>query len=338
MNSNPNHIIGRVAKQHKDRYQVLTPQGIFDAEITGNLRFTANSKADFPAVGDWVEMSEFDDFYIIHRIQERSSLLQRQAVQQAGESQPIAANIDVAFITQAADRDFNLKRLDRYVAISHAAKIEPAIILNKIDLVGEAEIAEKIAAIQARFAQLSIFPISVKQKIGIEKLRQSLESGKTYCLIGSSGVGKSSLLNELLGKAYMDTGSVSDAHHKGKHTTTHRELTVLDKDIYFIDTPGMRELGITDEAEGLEHTFQQIYELAENCKFADCQHQNEPGCAIRQAIKNGELDRSLFKSFGKLSREAEHFSASKAEKRRKGREQGKMYKKIIAQKKKRREF
>ncbi len=327
MNSNPNHIIGRVARQHKDRYAVLVDDGIFDAEITGNLRFSASSKADFPVVGDWVEMSEFDDFYIIHHIRPRTSLLQRQAVQSAGESQPIAANIDVSFIMQAVDRDFNLNRLDRYVSISFAGDIEPVILLNKMDLVDAENLQQKMLAVQQRFPTISVFSISVNQSLGLEELRAILEKDKTYCLIGSSGVGKSSLLNQLLEEAHMPTGEVSESHNKGKHTTTHRELTVLTNGSVFIDTPGMRELGVIDEATGLEQAFSQIYELAENCRFGDCQHDNEPGCAVRQAIKDGELDRSLLKSFRKLNREAEKFSASKAEKRKNDRALGKYYKK-----------
>jgi ribosome biogenesis GTPase len=344
MNSNPNHIIGRVAKQHKDRYAVLIPLGdisecrpnirIHDAEITGNLRFSANSKADFPVVGDWVEMSEFDDFFIIHRIVPRSSLLQRQAVQTTAEVQPIASNIDVSFIMQAVDRDFNLNRLDRYVSITYAGKIEPVILLNKLDLITKEELAAKMKTAQERFPQIQIFPISVNKNIGVNELKKALEPDKTYCLIGSSGVGKSSLLNLLLEKAQMETGEISDWHHKGKHTTTHRELTVLTNKSVFIDTPGMRELGLVDEGGGLESTFERIYLLAEDCRFADCQHENEPGCVVRRAIKDGELDRSLMKSFRKLNREAAKFSASKAERRKKDRELGKFYKRTLEAKRK----
>lgn len=337
MNSTPNHIIGRVAKQHKDRYAVLLggisecrpDNSIFDAEITGNLRFSANSKADFPVVGDWVEMTEFDDLFIIHRIVPRTSLLQRQAVQSTAEAQPIASNIDVSFIMQAVDRDFNLNRLDRYVSISYAGEIEPVILLNKIDLIDKEELAEKIQAVQQRFPSVLVFSISVNQNIGIEELKTTLKSPKTYCLIGSSGVGKSSLLNVLLEKTQMETGDISDSHHKGKHTTSHRELTVLTNGSVFIDTPGMRELGVVDEGGGLERTFEQIYQLAESCRYNDCQHNNEPGCAVRQAIKEGELDRSLLKSFRKLNRETENFSASKAERRKKDRDLGKFYKKTL---------
>jgi ribosome biogenesis GTPase len=228
---------------------------------------------------------------------------------------------------QAVDRDFNLNRLDRYVSISYAGEIEPVILLNKIDLIENDELKEKIKAVQERFPQISTFPISVSKNIGVEALKETLETGKSYCLIGSSGVGKSSLLNVLLEKAHMDIGEISSDNQKGKHTTTHRELTVLTNESVFIDTPGMRELGVVDEAAGLEQTFSQIYQLAESCRFGDCQHENEPGCAVRQAIKDGELDRSLLKSFRKLNREVEKFSASKAEKRKKDRQMGKFYKK-----------
>ena len=353
MNSNPNFIIGRVAQQHKDRYAVMllsdisecrsplsdisecqTAIPLFDAEITGNLRFTAESKADFPVVGDWVEMTAFDELYVIHRIRERSSLLQRQAVHSASESQPIAANIDVAFIMQAVDRDFNLNRLDRYVSLAYAGGIAPVILLNKIDLIDQQELQTKVNAVNKRFSSIPIFPISVNQQLGVDELTSFLEKDMTYCLIGSSGVGKSSLLNFLLEKEYMQTGGISDWHHKGKHTTSHRELTVLTNGCFFIDTPGMRELGMTDDSSGLEQTFEQIYQLAESCRFADCQHENEPGCAVQEAIRSGELDRSLFKSFQKLNRETEKFAASKAERRKKDRELGKFYKRTLEAKKK----
>ena len=320
--------IGRVIAEHKERYVVKTDKSELDAEIIGNLRFSANSRNDFPAVGDWVAISEYDeDKALIHAVFPRSTLLERQAVGKQGEKQIIAANIDYAFIVQAVDRDFNINRIERYLTICNTSNVKPIIILNKIDLIDQSELTKLIASVEERIKHVPVIAISNESQAGIEMLKTSLEKGKTYCLLGSSGVGKSTLINNLSGKQMMKTETISESTHKGRHVTTHRELLVLENGGILIDNPGMREVGITDSTGGLEITFEIITELSKECKFQDCTHTTETGCAVLAAVDKGEFDKSSYENFLKMEREKEHFESTVAEKRRKDKFFGKMMKK-----------
>lgn len=323
------YTVGRVIAEHKERYQVLTTDGIYYSELIGNLRFTAESRHDLPAVGDWVAISEYDDDKaLIHAVFPRHSLMERQAVGRSAQTQIIGTNIDYGLIVQAVDRDFNLNRLERYLTICHASKVEPIIILSKIDLVEPVVLNGLVDQLSRRISQPSIIPISNATREGFGQLEPLIQKGKTYCLLGSSGVGKSTLINHLSGKELMKTGEISDAVSKGKHTTSHRELILLDSGAILIDNPGMREVGITDLGGGLEMTFDRILELAENCRFKDCSHEHEDGCAILEGMENGDIDTDAYENFQKMQRESARFSASKAEKRRKDKQMGKLYKRI----------
>ncbi|MEQ8525056.1 ribosome small subunit-dependent GTPase A [Gracilimonas sp.] len=333
----PDYELGRVIIEHRDRYSVQTPNNTFQAEITGGLRYTAESKSDLPAVGDWVKLSVFDDkSAVIHEIFPRFSILERQAVGKFGEKQIIATNVDVAFIMQAVGHDFNLNRLERYLTVCTASSIKPIIVLSKIDLIGREEINQLTKSIKARIKDILVYPISNQTLSGYEKLKKTIISGNTYCILGSSGVGKSSLTNNLLQKQKMDVNSVSESTSKGKHTTSHRELIVLPEGGVLVDTPGMRELGITGGSEGIEHTFGKISILAKNCSFNDCKHMEEPGCAVLEALESGELDQASYENYHKLKREQAHFSSTIAERRAKDKKQGKLYKRIQEEKRKRR--
>ncbi|MBN2263684.1 MAG: ribosome small subunit-dependent GTPase A [Prolixibacteraceae bacterium] len=325
-------IIGRVVSEHKERYMVKTPNADYEAEILGNLRFTAQSRTDFPAVGDWVAMAEYDkNKALIHHVLPRKTIIERQAVGKKGEKQIIATNIDCAFIVQAVDRDFNINRIERYLAICNAAGVEPIIILNKIDLLDKESINTIVQSIKSRIKNIALFAISNQSQQGIEQLKANIEKGKTYCLLGSSGVGKSSLLNTLLGREFMQTDTISTSTNKGRHVTTHRELQVLDNGGIIIDNPGMREVGIADAANGLETTFDQLLELAEECRFANCTHTTEKGCAVIEAVKNGSIDQMMYDNYLKLQREQQHYESTIAERRQKKKELGKLikhYKKI----------
>lgn len=327
--------IGRVIAEHKERYIVQAEVGELEAEITGNMRFTATSRVDFPAVGDWVALTVFDTGNaIIHKIFPRSSMLKRQAVGQAGEIQLIATNIDYAFIIQAVDRDFNVNRLERYLTICHASKITPLIILTKTDLVHEQDLSGKIEAVKNRAKEVPVLAISNTLQSGYKDLNQILIGGKTYCMLGSSGVGKSSLLNNLSGKTVMKTKAISQSSSKGRHTTSHRELVRLEQGALLIDNPGMREVGITDATEGLENTFDQIIRLARSCRFKDCTHTGEAGCAVTDALEQGHLDRQAYENYLKLEREKDHFESTLAERRKKDKEFGKMVKNVKSDMKK----
>lgn len=319
--------VGRVISEHKERYVVKTPEKEYDGEIIGNLRFTANHRSDFPAVGDWVAISEYDnDKVLIHSVFPRKTIIERQAVGKHGEKQIIATNIDYAFIVQAVDRDFNINRIERYLTICNTSNVSPIIILNKIDLISESELSDLMSDVQDRIKHVPIFPISNDSQKGLEKLIEVIEKGKTYCLLGSSGVGKSSLMNNLSGKEVMKTNSISSSTNKGRHVTSHRELLVLENGGIIIDNPGMREVGIADSKEGLEITFNAITELSKGCKFKDCTHTTEVGCAVLKAVESGKLDKSSYENYLRMEREKEHFESTVAEKRQRDKDFGKMMK------------
>lgn len=326
--------VGRIILEHKERYVVKTAQQEFDAELIGNLRYTAESRYDFPAVGDWVAFSEYDEGKaLIHAVYPRFSILERKAVAKAGQVQIIATNIDVGMIVQAVDRDFNLNRLERYLTVCNAAKVEPVIVLSKKDLINENKLQEIKVQIEQRMPNLSILAIS-NEINGAVSLKDFIQNGKTYCLLGSSGVGKSTLINLLAGKELMETSEISESVNKGRHTTSHRELVVLKEGGILIDNPGMREIGITDADEGLEITFESILEYAEDCKYRDCSHENEEGCGILAALENGEIDEASYANFRKMEKERQHFESDSLERKRKDKELGKLIKTVVKKRKK----
>ena len=319
--------IGRVISEHKERYIVKTEKGELEAEITGNLRFSSKSREDFPAVGDWVALTIYDSaFSIIHSILPRFSVISRQAVGKFGEIQIIATNIDYALLVQAADRDFNINRLERYLTICYSSKVKPIIVLTKTDLINEQRITEITDSIKQRIKDIVVFAISNATQDGYEALKITIEKGKTYCMLGSSGVGKSTLLNNLSGKTLMRTDSISLSTNKGRHITSHRELIVLESGGILVDNPGMREVGIADTSSGLETTFDRIIRLSLNCKFKDCTHINEIGCSVIEAVENGEIDKKSHENYLKMEREKAHFESTIEERRKKDKEFGKVIK------------
>ena len=258
----------------------------------------------------------------------RKTIIERQAVSKQGEKQIISTNIDYAFIVQAVDRDFNINRLERYLIICNTSRVQPIIVLNKIDLITDTALAKLITSILERIKQVPIIAISNETQKGIERLKGYIEKGKTYCLLGSSGVGKSTLLNTLSGEQLMKTNAISTSTNKGRHITSHRELLVLQEGGILIDNPGMREIGIADAASGLKITFETIEAIAENCKFNDCTHTSENDCAVIAALESGELNKSTYGNYLKMEREKDHFESSIAEKRKKDKDFGKMVKQV----------
>ncbi|OFX88871.1 MAG: ribosome small subunit-dependent GTPase A [Bacteroidetes bacterium GWF2_33_16] len=319
--------IGRITTEHKERYIVKTEKGEFEAEITGNLRFTAQSREDFPAVGDWVAITTYDtDFAIIHKILPRFSIIKRQDVGKTSEVQLIATNIDYAFLVQAVDRDFNINRLERYLTICYSGKVSPIIVLSKTDLIDENHLSEITQNIEHRIKDIPVIAISNETQAGYNVINQVIEKGKTYCMLGSSGVGKSTLLNNLSGKSLMKTGTISDTTNKGRHITSHRELIILENGGILIDNPGMREVGIADTSLGLEATFDLIYDLSKSCKFKNCTHTTETGCSVLKSLEKGELDRAFYENFLKMEREKSHFESNIAERKKKDKSFGKIIK------------
>ena len=319
--------IGRVISEHKERYIVKTEKGEFEAEITGNLRFSAKGREDFPAVGDWVALTIYDSgFSVIHGILPRFSIISRQAVSQFGEVQIIATNIDYAFLIQAVDRDFNINRLERYLTICYSSDVSPIIVLSKTDLIDEQRINGILNDIKLRIKNVPVIAISNETQNGYEAIKKTIEKGKTYCMLGSSGVGKSTLLNNLSGRTIMRTDTISQSTNKGRHVTSHRELIILENGGILVDNPGMREVGIADTTCGLEITFDKIVSLSQNCKFKDCTHTRETGCSILEAVEKGDIDKNSYENYLKLEREKAHFELTVVEKRKKDKELGKIIK------------
>lgn len=294
-------IPARVTAAFSWQYEIITSLGRGSAEMTGKMRHDALYSAKRPAVGDWVAAKPIDnESYIIHAVLPRTSCLQRQKVDGDVEAQVVACNVDVCFIVQSLQGNFNIPRLDRYIAFAVSAGAVPAVILTKADLVPEAgEMAEQV---RSTYPDMNVHVISAVSGQGIEEIRDQMEPGKTYVAVGSSGVGKSTLLNILSGAELMPTAAVREYDQRGRHTTTHRQMFYLPNGSLYIDTPGIRELALF-EYDGLGGSFRDIAELAKKCKFADCLHQKEPGCAVRRAIKSGALDEKRLENYEKMKRE-----------------------------------
>ncbi|HPG42096.1 MAG TPA: ribosome small subunit-dependent GTPase A [bacterium] len=323
-----NFSIARVMEVNKNNYQVSTGQHEMYAEVSGKFLFNVESSIDLPTVGDWVVVQCFDDYTlaIIHHILPRKTLLKRKDPGKTVEFQLIAANIDYALIMQSADANFNLNRLERYLVMINDSNIQPIIILSKTDLATAevlAEINDKISQFNSKYLFL---PISNLNGNGLKTLQDQLLPGKTYCLLGSSGVGKSSLLNNLLGEKLLAVNAVKDKDSKGKHTTTRRQLIRLESGSIFIDTPGMRELGNFSVEAGLEETFDEIAAYKGQCHYKDCTHTHEDGCAVLAAVEQGIIKEERYNNYLKIQKEAAFYEMSKLERRKKDKSFGKMIK------------
>jgi ribosome biogenesis GTPase len=333
LNISQEHI-ARVTTVHKDSYVVKNEKGIFRAEITGNLRFSAQTNADLPAVGDWVEIMPMDkQTVIIIKVLERFSKLSRQAVGKHGENQIIATNIDYAFIVSSLNQDFKINRIDRYIVNCKAGNITPIIILSKTDLISDHELNIIKKEIQLKYKDTLLLCLSIQDESSFKLLKTNMEANYTYCFIGSSGVGKSTIVNFLLGNDYIKTKEISTSNNKGRHTTTHREMFELENGSIVIDTPGMREMGVIGDKNEVESTFTNISELTNECKFSDCSHINEQGCAVLEALDIGSISQKEYENYQRLLREQKHFSQSVHEKRQKFKNFSKMIKEVKAKKK-----
>ncbi|MEW5798516.1 MAG: ribosome small subunit-dependent GTPase A [Bacteroidota bacterium] len=307
---NEGFSIARVAAEHKEMYSILLDGNIINAEVTGRLMFAAESRKDFPAVGDWVAVQRYENSNaIIHHILPRKTCIVRKAPGKEFTEQIIAANIDVVFIIQSLDHNYNIRRLERFLLVSKESGAVPVVLLSKIDLITDDELKNRINEVTAISPGIRTIAYSAKTLSHIDEIKHLISENTTVCFIGSSGVGKSTLINRLIGKELLETNEVREEDSRGRHTTTQRQLVPLEGGGFVIDTPGMRELGLWEISGSIEEIFPEIASLAAGCKFTDCTHVHEPDCAVLRAIHEGELNTKRYESYIKLKKEAEYVAS-----------------------------
>lgn len=325
----PGETIARVTAVDRDQYIIRNAECEVPAKLTGRFVYSSETP-DLPCVGDWVHVRYHDSgtHASILDVLPRKSFLRRKRPGGNIEFQMIAANIDVAFIVQSCHFDFNVRRLERYLVMTSEGHIEPVVLLTKTDLISPEALGQLVSKIHHSGIGARIIALSNVSGKGIDLIRELIQPGKTYCLLGSSGVGKTTLINRLVGDTNLATGAVSHSG-EGRHTTTRRQLIVLEHGGLLIDMPGMRELGMLGVSDGIDDSFSDIQAYALGCRFANCTHTNEPGCAIQNAITQGELDSAHFQSYLKLKKESEFHEMSYLEKRKKDRAFGKFVRSVI---------
>lgn len=295
----------RILSQEKGFYRIISDKGKKLAEVSGKFQFQTTVSSDYPAVGDFVlvNWNESGNSAIIESLLPRKSAFIRKAAGGSQQEQVVAANIDIVFLCMALNNDFNLRRMERYISIAWDSGAMPVVVLTKSDLCDDLE--QKLAEVSTIAFGVDVLVTTSTEENGYEELLPFISEGKTIAFIGSSGVGKSTLINRLLGKELLKTNGLRN-DDKGRHTTTHRELFLLPSGGMVIDTPGMREFGMWDNDTGIERTFMDIEELAAQCKFRNCTHTNEPGCAIQKALTTGKLEINRWQSYQKLKAENDY--------------------------------
>ncbi|MBU1054075.1 MAG: ribosome small subunit-dependent GTPase A [Proteobacteria bacterium] len=320
----PEQRIARVTAVDRGWYTIRNEQGEVPAKATGKFMHSIKSTIDMPCVGDWVcvDYHDTDNFASIHKMLPRKSFLRRKSAGKNTEFQMIAANVDLAFIVQSCHYDFNVSRLERYLVMANEGCVEPLLILTKTDLVSADELEQLISEITDIGINAKIIAISNVTGAGLDQVKEIMSFGKTHCIVGSSGVGKSTLINKLTGHDTLKTRTVSNSG-EGRHTTARRQLIVLEQGAMLIDTPGMREVGILGAIEGIDDNFDDIQELSVNCRFNNCGHTNEPECAVLKAIEGGILQQERYQNYFTLKKESEFNEMSYTDKRKKGKAFGK---------------
>ncbi len=299
----PEEIPARIAAEHRGAYEVWAAAGSGTAQLAGRLRLELEEPG-LPGVGDWVVLKEEPGpgrISMIERVLNRRTEFTRGAAGRQVRSQVVAANVDVVFVICGLDEDFNVRRIERYLARIWASGAQPTVVLNKADLCAEA--AERVAEVESHCAGVAVYSISALHAEGLAVIRADIRPGMTVALVGSSGAGKSTLVNALLGERRMATGEVRERDGRGCHVTTHRQLVLLSDGGLLLDTPGMRELQLVDD-EGLDAVFADIAAFGEHCRFRDCRHDSEPGCAVKAAVESGKLPAERLDHYRKLEREA----------------------------------
>ena len=294
---------GRVILEHTHIYRLVTHDGERLAQVSGRFRHAVSGRQDYPAVGDWVVLERMGRTAVIHAtLPRRTALVRRTPGDRDSSGQVLAANIDLVFVVTSMNGDLNLRRLERFLAVAWESGARPIVVLSKEDVAADPREAQR--AVDAIAQGVPILSVSALRGSGMDAIRERLLDRQTVAVVGSSGVGKSTLINALLGEALLDTGGVRVDDSRGRHTTTRRHLLRLSRGL-IIDTPGMRELGLADEG-GLERAFDDIAALAADCRFTDCAHRSEPGCAVRRAIDNGALTEERLEARQKLEQEGAH--------------------------------
>jgi ribosome biogenesis GTPase / thiamine phosphate phosphatase len=307
---NRGYSVGRVALERRGSYRLYTEGGELEARVTGKLRFEATAPADLPAVGDWVVISvdHEQNRTHIHAVLARRSKFSRRSAGSNAEEQVVAANVDTVFLVQALDNDFNLRRLERYLVAAFESGANPVVILTKTDLC-EPSVSGKMVEVTAVAPAISVHAVSSVTGDGLSQLAEYIGPGLTVAMLGSSGVGKSTLINKLIGDDIQKTAPVREHDGRGRHTTTNRELIILPSGGLLIDTPGMRELQPWDASGSLGEAFSDVDSFVAACYFSDCRHNTEPGCAVRQALEDGTLDAARFENYKKMERELEYLDS-----------------------------
>lgn len=297
--------VARVLTVQKNSYRISDGETDYLAHLSGKFLNEALSPIDFPAVGDWVEVQKLQDEKkaVIRKVLPRSSQFVRQAAGLRTDPQIVAANIDTVFIVNSLNYDLNVRRIERYILLAYESGATPVVLLTKKDQATEEEIEQAISSVSEVAIGVPILTISSLTGDGMEEFKKELPEGKTGALLGSSGVGKSTIINALLGVQVQETKDIREDDSKGRHTTTHREMFLLPSGALLIDTPGMREISLWDGEAAMETTFQDIESLIEECRFTDCKHKTEPGCRVQEAMETGELSEDRFQSYLKLQRE-----------------------------------
>jgi len=332
----PDCSVARITAVNKGSYLVRNEHREVLGELAGEFMFSAESSIGYPVVGDWAFVQYYNDstLAIIYDLFPRRTILRRKAAGKKVDYQIIVSNIDTAFIVQSCDYNFNLRRLERYLVMVNEGHIDPVILLSKSDLVNQKDLETKVSEIKNIDIKCEIITYSVKTGQGLSKIQQVLKAGETYCLIGSSGVGKTTLLNHLIGQEAFETNLVREKDGKGRHTTARRQLVVLKQGAMLIDTPGMRELGNIGVKRGVQESLSDILKLSKSCRFQDCTHTHEIGCSVLTAVQSGNLNEAHYQHYLRLKKESEHYQMSYVEKRRKDKKFGQFIKSAMKQHKK----